>query len=551
MKKYVFFLLIIFSFASCNFSYLVSKNQKVALITKSENNVLINNKVPEMEDGKTLLPRDGDPHQITVARPGYKTDYKVCMPYKYGAAAICTGIGNFTLFGVLPAVVAPQTILPCLALGGGVSALTIWNKDRYYDMKFWDYDSEIIVGNDMMKYPVKDSTMKQIRLNKLSVNVSPEKTSVKIIKYGDYKDGRMTSFYKDIKKEENIIAQNSTLTSELNKVLAIGGFIDTTSKVLNNGYKSNLLLEGTIVGYTSNFVPPIVNRTKLNWVGLKAEQSPILGFLKITTETKWDVLDIYKNVIYSDTIVAESGEFVAYEESSNSKYSENAIKDAQETSLLLLMKKAKFTTEAKLPIESKSALDTIIIPISKNYVVDLEQAVASTVTIKTKDGHGSGFLISETGHIITNYHVVTDTNHLEAIFNEGERFKIKVLRVNKEADLALVKIEANTLLPFKVTDDEHYNIGNEIFAIGTPSALDLRQTISKGIISSVRKNNDGNKYIQTDASVNGGNSGGPLIDENGMLFGVVNAKLVGSGVEGIAFGIPASDITKKLNIKFK
>jgi len=79
----------------------------------------------------------------------------------------------------------------------------------------------------------------------------------------------------------------------------------------------------------------------------------------------------------------------------------------------------------------------------------------------------------------------------------------------------------------------------------------LSQTITKGIIYSIRKQANGSRIMQTDASINLGNSGGPLIDKEGNLLGIVNAKLVGVGVEGISFAIPADEIAKCLVIKIK
>ena len=76
-------------------------------------------------------------------------------------------------------------------------------------------------------------------------------------------------------------------------------------------------------------------------------------------------------------------------------------------------------------------------------------------------------------------------------------------------------------------------------------------SLSKGIISSIRKQANGSKIIQTDASISRGNSGGPLIDKDGKLLGIVNAKLIGMGIEGISFAIPATEIVKGLAIKLK
>ena len=93
-------------------------------------------------------------------------------------------------------------------------------------------------------------------------------------------------------------------------------------------------------------------------------------------------------------------------------------------------------------------------------------------------------------------------------------------------------------------------IGIDVYAIGTPRSVQLGQSITRGILSGYRINpNNNSKIIQTDAKINGGNSGGALINSNGELLGVVDYKLIGLGVEGLSFGICATEIKKALNIE--
>ncbi|MDQ5929263.1 MAG: serine protease Do, partial [Bacteroidota bacterium] len=101
---------------------------------------------------------------------------------------------------------------------------------------------------------------------------------------------------------------------------------------------------------------------------------------------------------------------------------------------------------------------------------------------------------------------------------------------------------------FEISKENTVNSGDDIFVIGTPKTIELGQTISKGIISGYREN-EGIKLLQTDASINGGNSGGPMITKAGKLIGIVNAKFSGIGIEGIGFAIPAEFLISSLNIK--
>jgi len=213
------------------------------------------------------------------------------------------------------------------------------------------------------------------------------------------------------------------------------------------------------------------------------------------------------------------------------------------------MQNDKYKTLSKLEKSIETIItDTIYLNTPKLFAKSLEQAAQATMTVKNKSGHGSGFFVSEDGYIITNYHVITDTNKLEIITSEGVKYPAKVERFNKDYDLALLKIEKTGMLPFSLKNLTTYGMGKDVYIIGTPSAEDLSQTLTRGIVSSVRKSSNGSKLIQTDASINGGSSGGPMINKDGQLIGVANAKLVGTGIEGIAFGIPEKEIFRALVI---
>jgi S1-C subfamily serine protease len=266
----------------------------------------------------------------------------------------------------------------------------------------------------------------------------------------------------------------------------------------------------------------------------------------------WEILDFYKKTIYSQTTSSTSSEFAILDYDKKDKVIRNAIEDVIENGLIELMKseKVNFLLNDKTEIENENNMSEFIIPKSTSYVSSLSQSINSAVTIKTKDGFGSGFIISNDGYIITNYHVVSNSSDLKVILNDKTEYKAEIIQKTKIYDLALLKIDAINLIPFNISPSKEVQIASEIYAVGTPSAEDLSQTVSKGIISGIRNIND-SKLIQTDASINSGNSGGPLINKNGEVIGVVSAKLKGFGVEGVAFGIPAYEIFDKLKIIIK
>ncbi len=179
----------------------------------------------------------------------------------------------------------------------------------------------------------------------------------------------------------------------------------------------------------------------------------------------------------------------------------------------------------------------------------INHATESIVTISNHNSHGSGCIISEDGYIVTNQHVVEGVDKVLVSFKSGFTIEGNVVRRNTEYDLALVKVNASGFVPIPILEDEEINIGSDIYAIGTPADKSLGQTVTKGIISGVRKMFD-KQFIQTDVSINPGSSGGGLVNKKGYLVGIVNAKLVGESVEGIGFAIPAYVVLDKLNIQY-
>lgn len=174
--------------------------------------------------------------------------------------------------------------------------------------------------------------------------------------------------------------------------------------------------------------------------------------------------------------------------------------------------------------------------------------VKAVVTIQTEKGHGSGFLVSSDGYLITNEHVVGNESIVRVKFEQGFTLDAQVVKVNKDFDLALVKVMATDLPALTIGDDTALMLGEELFAIGTPLDATLGQSVSRGVLSG-RRELDGRNYIQTDVSINPGNSGGPFIDEDGRVVGVATMKISGKGLEGLGFGVPISVALEMLNIR--
>lgn len=204
--------------------------------------------------------------------------------------------------------------------------------------------------------------------------------------------------------------------------------------------------------------------------------------------------------------------------------------------------------EGVLSVEKIQDLKILTIEPSQETSNSLGDAIKCTVTIKGYESHGSGFFIGK-NYIITNYHVVEGETNLSGITHDGTSINLRVIRFNEDYDLALLETDSSSNISFSlelITDS--LLLGTEIATVGTPISIELRNSVTRGIVSGLRTF-DGRDYYQIDSSVNPGNSGGPLIDSNGILFGVVSNKLVEIGIEGIGFAIPSRSIKPTLKIE--
>lgn len=172
-----------------------------------------------------------------------------------------------------------------------------------------------------------------------------------------------------------------------------------------------------------------------------------------------------------------------------------------------------------------------------------------TVRFNNPTVHGSGVIYRGDGHIITNAHVVKDIKNLTVILSDGTALPGNVLYSDAQADLAVVKINKIGLSPITFADSSSIEAGRTAITIGTPISLSMRGTVTKGIVSGcgVAPNGSYYKLIQTDATVNPGNSGGPLLNIKGELIGINTSKFVGSDVDNMAFAIPAGTVEYAIN----
>src|SRR5919205_1619136 len=170
---------------------------------------------------------------------------------------------------------------------------------------------------------------------------------------------------------------------------------------------------------------------------------------------------------------------------------------------------------------------------------------------ETQRALGSGFVIDKAGHIVTNYHVIAGARSVEVSFSNHDSMKARVVGKDPGTDLALLKVDARSraLTPLALGDSDTVRVGDSVVAIGNPFGLD--RSVTAGIVSALQREIQApNSYaidhvIQTDAAINHGNSGGPLLNADGRVIGV-NAQIEtgsnGGGNVGIGFAIPINTV---------
>lgn len=171
-------------------------------------------------------------------------------------------------------------------------------------------------------------------------------------------------------------------------------------------------------------------------------------------------------------------------------------------------------------------------------------------------GTGTGVVITEDGYIVTNAHVIYDSEHgagladsIKVHMDDDESYDAEVVGYDTDCDLAVLKIDADGLTPAEFGDSDSLMLGESVIAIGNPLGFDLRNTVTSGIVSGLNRNitiNDKSmNLIQTDTAINSGNSGGPLINKKGQVIGINSSKMSSgygdASIEGIGFAIPSNE----------
>jgi S1-C subfamily serine protease len=280
---------------------------------------------------------------------------------------------------------------------------------------------------------------------------------------------------------------------------------------------------------------------------------------KFDLKLEWYFNDRFNHAIDSMEVIASSQwMYAGYDAMSGSSYSLSgdytAMYTLMEDALIRLIHNPEFeerirNVKNKLDTEYANQPDiTIHGPIKQ--IRSLKEAIEAQVTVMVDDYHGSGSVISPDGHILTSYKIIQDADSIDVMLMNGSTFRAEVLRKDALSNVALLKIDTTGLQAFQAMEQKPLKLGSDLFAIGTPADKILSQTITRGIVSGSRFENDIH-FIQTDARLSAGDNGCPLVTSDGALAGIVNEKIIDHGVEGLSFAVPIATAFQRLKIRFQ
>ncbi|MGL4648059.1 MAG: S1C family serine protease, partial [Caldilineaceae bacterium] len=225
------------------------------------------------------------------------------------------------------------------------------------------------------------------------------------------------------------------------------------------------------------------------------------------------------------------------------------------------------TALATTALDSSALVDAAGLDFAERRIINVYETVSpSVVNINTQvlvqdyfgvvpeEGSGSGFVLDTAGHILTNYHVVENAQQIEVSFSDARVLAATVVGLDPRSDLAVIKVEADpaTLVPVTLGTSTGLRVGQWAIAIGNPFGQ-FDRTLTTGVISALDRTLEGDDgrtiagVIQTDAAINRGNSGGPLLDSSGRVIGINTAIFSPTGSNaGVGFAVPVDTIRRVL-----
>ncbi|MBU3214987.1 trypsin-like peptidase domain-containing protein [Clostridium estertheticum] len=221
----------------------------------------------------------------------------------------------------------------------------------------------------------------------------------------------------------------------------------------------------------------------------------------------------------------------------------------------------KVASTAKAKLIASTSTDILTVPQIVKKVSSSVVAISTKTTAVSSDlsgqtaqqeGVGTGVIFNKDGYILTNYHVVSGAQNVKVTLSDGKEVSAKVINYDAASDVAVIKLADNTKVPgvAEFGDSDKIEVGESVVAIGNPLGKEFLGSVTTGVVSALNRQvsieNKNLKFIQTDAAINAGNSGGPLVNSKGQVIGINTAKIGETGVEGLGFSIPINAITPKI-----
>ncbi len=184
------------------------------------------------------------------------------------------------------------------------------------------------------------------------------------------------------------------------------------------------------------------------------------------------------------------------------------------------------------------------------YVTCIPSVVSITTKLYGGSSSGTGVVLSASGYIVTNYHVIENAQSINVLLTDNRQLAARIVGSDPVSDLAVLSVEAEDLVSAQFGDSDSLRVGDAVVAIGDPLGVEYRGTMTNGIVSAINRNVSVNgrtmNLIQTNAALNSGNSGGPLINIYGQVIGINTIKIGAfadsAGVEGLGFAIPSATV---------
>ncbi len=500
----VFFIVILFSSCATILSrktvYVTSKDDKAS--------VYVNDIYTSEYAGASI--RKHRPCIVTTVRSGYKTKSTVIKPKRFDPAVLVTFLPAATI------IYANSGALDGTAISYGViGGLDYLIAGKMHRKRY--------VVDELEKLPVSNHDDVFVKMKTNLDSLKTDNCVLHVCK--DYK-----SWLKNKDKGPTIVSRFGEEPPQwLNQTLEDLGYRNYQSDIFQN-YDKSLSIGIEI---------------------LRADEYRIRDFgTSMIINVRYTFCDIFGNALSFVDVKSESALF------SNGYFSYQyqsslSMRDALINGLSQALQSDEFIslynrTRAAFNLAySKGDPISVRAPLERQS--DFQNMADAQVTIEGDGFHGSGCMISPDGLAITSHRIVGANDSVDIIFSNGAKKKAKVIKRDPVSNVVLLSSDTTDVASLRLSKSTSGRVGENVFCVGSPVNKVLSQSISSGIVSGYREQN-GVVFLQTDAKVSNGNNGSPLIDQNGLVVGIINEKYLGLAVEGLSFAVSAEDIIKGLNL---